>query len=239
MKRFILPALLLSTVLGSAAFAATCTTSICKTDGTMTFGSGSTLTADSGSTVTLSGTTTLSGTNTFGATTFSGDVTVATAKAIHPDTTTAHTMLLQAYDVDGTAYKTFGTFTNGNTPTYALSQPSGGTLTWDGGAIGGTTPAAGAFTTLSAGTSLQVNTTNGTSITAIRFATDTVANGQTSKTVTLTGVTSSSKCVATGNEVPTNAVYIKSAAPGTDQVVITTSGDPGASNLDLTVICMN
>lgn len=86
---------------------------------------------------------------------------------------------------------------------------------------------------------MKLNSTNGTLMTAWRFAADTVANGQTSKTTTLTGVTSSSKCVATGNEVPTNAAYIKSAAPGTDQVVITVSADPGASNLDFTVMCAN
>lgn len=86
---------------------------------------------------------------------------------------------------------------------------------------------------------VQINSTNGTVVTAFRVASDTVASGQTSKTVTVTGATASSKCVAQANEVPSNAVYIKSAAPGTDQVVITTSGDPGASNLDLTVMCVN
>lgn len=86
---------------------------------------------------------------------------------------------------------------------------------------------------------LQINSTNGTAITAFRFATDAVANGQTSKTVTLTGVTSGSKCVASLNEVATNSISVRSAAPGTDQVVVTVSGDPGASNADLTVICLN
>lgn len=86
---------------------------------------------------------------------------------------------------------------------------------------------------------VQINSTNGTLVTAFRVASDTVASGQTTKTVTVTGATASSKCVAQANEVPTNAVYIKSAAPGTDQVVITTSGDPGGSNLDLTVMCVN
>jgi|GEM_PF-3909232 len=205
-----------------------------RTSDTWTLASGCTLTSASGSTVTLAGTTTLSGT-----TNLSNDVTLATGKALHPDTTTAHTMLLQAYDVDGTAYKTFGTFTNGNTPSYALAQPSGGTLTWDGGAIGATTAAAGTFTTLQANTSLKVNATDGTSITAIRFASDAIASGQTAKTTSLTGVTASSKCVATGNEVPSNTAYIKSAAAGTDQVIVTVNTDPGASNLDFTLICLN
>jgi hypothetical protein len=86
---------------------------------------------------------------------------------------------------------------------------------------------------------LQVNSTNGTAITAFRFAFDAVASGQTSKTTTLTGVTSSSRCVASAAEVATNSVSIRAVVPGTDQVVITVSGDPGASNLDFTVICLN
>lgn len=86
---------------------------------------------------------------------------------------------------------------------------------------------------------LQVNSTNGTAITAIRFAFDAVASGQTSKTTTLTGVTASSRCVATAAEVATNAVYLRAAVPGTDQVVVTVSADPGASNMDYTVMCMN
>lgn len=86
---------------------------------------------------------------------------------------------------------------------------------------------------------VQINSTNGTAITAFRFAFDAVASGQTSKTTTLTGATASSRCVASPAETGTNSVYIRSVVPGTDQVVITVSGDPGASNLDFTVICLN
>ncbi len=75
--------------------------------------------------------TTLSATN---------DITISTGKAIKTDTTTGHTLKFQAYDVDGTAYKDFITFTNGNTPTAAITAPSGGAITIDGAAIGGTTP---------------------------------------------------------------------------------------------------
>lgn len=48
--------------------------------------------------------------------------------ALQADTTTAHTVLLQAYDVDGTAYVTFMTLLNGNTPQCTISQPAGATL---------------------------------------------------------------------------------------------------------------
>lgn len=73
----------------------------------------------------------------------------------------------------------------------------------------------------------------------IRSATDAVASGQTSKAVTVTGITAASKCVATANEVATNAVYIRAVVPTANTATVTTSGDPGASNLDLTVICVN
>ena len=58
-----------------------------------------------------------------------GDVAIANGKALKTDTTTAHTALLQAYDVNGTAYKTFGTLTNGDTPDFTITPPSGGTVT--------------------------------------------------------------------------------------------------------------
>jgi hypothetical protein len=47
---------------------------------------------------------------------------------IRTSTTTAHTALFQAYDVNGTAYKTFATLTNGDVPSFTISQPSGGIL---------------------------------------------------------------------------------------------------------------
>ncbi len=100
-------------------------------------------------TITVDGASTLTGAVGIGA-----DVTIATGKAIKTDTTTAHTALLQAYDVDGTAYKTFATLTNGNTPSFAIAAPAGGTVAIDGAVIGGSTPAAGTFTTLTATSSV-------------------------------------------------------------------------------------
>jgi hypothetical protein len=55
---------------------------------------------------------------------------------------------LSVYDVDGGIDRVFGTATAGNTPSLAFAQPAGGTLTWDGGAIGSNTPATAAFTTV-------------------------------------------------------------------------------------------
>jgi len=56
------------------------------------------------------------------------DWTVVNGKALRTDTTNAHTAKIQAYDVDGAAYATFLTLTNGNVPVCLLSQPSGATL---------------------------------------------------------------------------------------------------------------
>lgn len=58
-----------------------------------------------------------------------GGVTLTNGTSLKPDTTTAHTALLQAYDVDGTAYKTFATLTNGNTPSLSIAAPAGGSVT--------------------------------------------------------------------------------------------------------------
>lgn len=87
---------------------------------------------------------------------------------------------------------------------------------------------------------LTITTSGGTgTITAsLRTGTDAIASGQTSKAVTISGVTTASKCVATGNEVATNSVSIRAAVPTTDTVTVHSSGDPGASNLDISVICV-
>lgn len=58
----------------------------------------------------------------------SGDLEVPNGGAIQTDQTTGHTAVLQAYDVDGAAYKTFVTLLNGNTPRFTIEQPAGGSL---------------------------------------------------------------------------------------------------------------
>ncbi len=70
----------------------------------------------------------VSGGNALEAINLKADWTVANGKALRTDTTTAHTAVMQAYDVDGTAYKTFVTLTNGNTPSCQIAQPAGTTL---------------------------------------------------------------------------------------------------------------
>lgn len=63
-----------------------------------------------------------------GLATFADDIVMADGQAFGPTTTTAQTALLRAYDVDGAAYLTFATLTNGNTPSFTLQAPAGGTL---------------------------------------------------------------------------------------------------------------
>ncbi len=82
---------------------------------------------------------------------------LATPGAIKTGTTGLDTVLLQAYDVDGTTYRTFATLTAGNTPTCVISSPSGGTTTIENTVIGGSTPAAATFTTATATTANAAN----------------------------------------------------------------------------------
>lgn len=56
-----------------------------------------------------------------------------------------------------------------------------------------------------------------------------VDDGQTAETVTVAGTDADDLVFATMVENPTNGVYIKSAVPGTNQVVLTMSGDPGTT----------
>lgn len=103
---------------------------------------------------------------------FTGTFVASTGSGLKTDTVTAHTAVLQAYDVNGTAYKTFATLTNGDTPTFTIAAPSGGTVSIDGAVIGGTTAAAASVTTLALGgtmtiadaTNIAVNATTGTKI---------------------------------------------------------------------------
>lgn len=50
------------------------------------------------------------------------NLTIKTAGALRTATSSGNTLLIQAYDVDGTAYTTFATLTAGNTPTFDLSD---------------------------------------------------------------------------------------------------------------------
>lgn len=147
-----------------------------------------------------------------GTSSLAGDVTLGNGAALQTDTTTAHTAVLKAYDVDGTAYKIFATLTNGNTPALALAAPSGGTLTIDGGAIGGTTPAAGAFTTLT----LTGAATSTSSLTYTRApSADSATTNQTSKVALTAPVDTTGTNTHNAYDV---ALTVSNASGGTNTV---------------------
>ncbi len=75
--------------------------------------------------------------------------------------TATNTLALAAYDVDGTAYTNLVTLTAGNTPSLALTSTAVGTI--NNMSIGATTASTGAFTTLSASSSVTLSggTANG------------------------------------------------------------------------------
>lgn len=78
----------------------------------------------------------------------------------------------------------------------------------------------------------------GTSINELYFGLDTVASGQTSKATTITGLSTSARCMVVGAEDPTNDVYILAVVETANTMTVTVSGDPGASNLDFNYLCV-
>lgn len=87
-----------------------------------TLTSGDTPTGDLNSSVTIGGNPIVSG----GSSASLANVTLSNAGALRTTTTDTQTALVQAYDVDGTAYVTFLQLTAGNTPTLTVSEA----LTW-------------------------------------------------------------------------------------------------------------
>lgn len=65
---------------------------------------------------------------------------LANGSTIKSGQTSGNNVLIQAYDNDNSTYRTFATLTSGNTPSFALAAPAGGTLTVDPStlSIGGT-----------------------------------------------------------------------------------------------------
>ena len=88
------------------------------------------------------------------------------------------------------------------------------------------------------GTSVVANATYAPTA-ALRFSSGTIVSGQTAIAVTMTGNTAGNMCIASAQESPSNACYVKNVVAGTDNVTVTVNTDPGASNLDLAVMCWN
>jgi hypothetical protein len=147
-------------------------------DGTTVTGDGSSGTPLSA--VDATGGVTLAGDNAFtGANSMAQSLTFATTTGVRSSTTTAETFVIQGYDVDGTAYKTFATVTNGNTPSMAIAAPSGGTLSVAATTLsqgGNAISLAGALTTAGA-FATTITTTGTTGVTLPTTGTLLVGNG--------------------------------------------------------------
>jgi hypothetical protein len=102
-----------------------------------------------------------------------------------------------------------------------------GTLEVDGLAtLASATITAGTVTTLTIGSHVVV------------IGSDTVANGATSKTVTVANTDTDDYVFVTANETPTNTVTLDEAIPGTGSIAVHVSGDPGASNLTFSYLVL-
>ena len=94
--------------------------------------------------------------------------------------TATNTLALSAYDVDGAAYTDLVTLTASNTPTLALTSTGVGTM--DNISVGATTAAPGAFTTLTAG-----STVTASGLTASQAVFTNASKELTSNSITGTG----------------------------------------------------
>ncbi len=142
-------------------------------------------------------------------------VTLGNGDAVKTDTVTGHTGLLQAYDVDGLAYKTFLTLTNGNTPSMAIAAPSGGTVAINGAVIGGVTPAAATVTTLVATTVNGNTVTTGTGTLTLQGSAVVTGPAATGTLATLAGTESLTNKTLTLAASQTGTVTLNGATPVT------------------------
>lgn len=156
------------------------------------------------------------------------------ASYIRTNTTLGSQFALSAYDIDNSVYKDFLTLSAGNTPTLAISAPSGGTVSIDGATIGGTTPAAATFTSASATTftgALSGNATTATTLQTARNINGVSFNGSADITVTaaagtLTGTTLAANVVSSSlTSVGTITFGVWNAGAVTSSGDITTTAD--------------
>jgi hypothetical protein len=139
----------------------------------------------------------------FSSLTLTDDITLANGKAVKSSTTTAETMLLQAYDVDNTTYRDVLTLTNGNTIAAALGSGletvAINSTTWDVSTLG-------AFTGIA-----DVTGTAGEAL-GITLASNGAADDLT---ISVTGANDSSVILASAG-TGADAISIQTSAGGVD-----------------------
>ena len=97
------------------------------------------------------------------------------------------------------------------------------------GTIGAGTPAAGAFTTVTASTSIKVDA-NGSTVSQINGGTTTIDAGTTGTTVSLTGCTASTR-VFVGPVGDTGSATSFKATPGSGSFIVKSNADPSSCNV--------
>jgi hypothetical protein len=151
--------------------------------------------------------------------------------------TATNTLSLAAYDVDGTAYTNLITLTASNTPTLALTSTGVGTI--NNMSIGATTASTGAFTTLSANSTVTLSggTINGvaylngsnvlTTGSALTFNGTTL---YTSGAFQSQGGTADTLSIAAGNSVASNSTsgLTLNASSGSGFIALRVAGDERA-----------
>lgn len=147
----------------------------------------------------------------------SGDITMANGKAVQASTTTAETIAIQAYDVDGAAYVNSILLTNGDTPAVAVGSGvetvAINSADWDISATGAMT-GIGAITadgtlTVNAATAITLYSNEAV---GIGHATNGAADDLT---ISLTGATDSSIILASSG-TGEDAIALQSSAGGVD-----------------------
>ncbi len=94
------------------------------------------------------------------------------------------------------------------------------------GTIGAGTPAAGAFTTVTASTSIKVDA-NGSTVSQINCGTTTIDAGTTGTTVSLTGCTAATRVFVCPTGDTGSASYFK-ATPGSGSFIVKSNADPSS-----------
>ena len=139
--------------------------------------------------------------------------------------TATNTLSLAAYDVDGTAYTNLITLTASNTPTLALTSTGVGTI--NNMSIGATTASTGAFTTLSASSTVTLSggTENGVAyLNGSKVLTTGSALTFDGTVVNNTGAAPNFRSTITGGSYYTNLAADGIYAVGTDLYLLAPSG---------------